>query len=315
MRSNDRLLSILRVLGRKGRSLSLTELAASVDLPKSTTLRFVRSLEPGGWVVRDGTGSYVLGSAVIALASQYLSSDPVLVEARPLMEALRDEISETISLSRVMGLQRTCLQESPSLEDLRLVLGVGSVGPLHAGASGLVLLAHLPRDMREEVYRAGLPKYTRDTITDPEVLEVECDAIRRRGWAITHGQKTAGGIAVAVPITDPHAGGLVSALGIFGPEARFDAGRDEHRWIDALLNTAAAIERAARLHPGAAPAARECPAGYRSGGGGQVAVGTPEDDLGVEPFDDEQQDDAHQREDDRQGPDPRDLQLVGERTE
>jgi DNA-binding IclR family transcriptional regulator len=163
------------------------------------------------------------------------------------MRALRDELGETISLSRVMGLQRTCLQEWPSQEDLRLVLGVGSVGPLHAGASGLVLLAHLRAEVREQVYTAGLARYTPDTLTDPEVLETACAAIRERGWAVTHGQKTAGGIAIAVPIADPSAGGVVSVLGIFGPQARFDPDTDERRWREALQQTASEIERAASV--------------------------------------------------------------------
>ena len=249
MRANDRLLSILRVLGESGRPLSLTELADFVDLPKSTTLRFVRSLEPEGWIVRNAERHYVLGPAAITLASQYLSSDPVLVAAPPLMRELRDALGETISLSRVMGFQRTCLQEFPSLEPLRLVLGVGSVGPLHAGASGLLLLAHLPAEVRKEVYNAGLLRYTPHTPTDPADLEVRCEVVREQGWAITHGHKTAGGIAIAVRVSDPNAPGSVSALGIFGPQARFEPEKDEQRWREALLACAAEIEHAAAPRP------------------------------------------------------------------
>ncbi|MPZ88268.1 MAG: helix-turn-helix domain-containing protein [Nitriliruptorales bacterium] len=248
MRANDRLLSILWVLGESGHPLSLTALADFVHLPKSTTLRFVRSLEPDGWIVRDGDGQYVLGPAVIALASQYLSSDPVLAAAPPLMRDLRDALGETISLSRVIGLERICLQEFPSQEALRLVLGVGSVGPLHAGASGLLLLAHLSPEVRREVYDAGLPRYTSITLTDPAALEEECAAIRERGWARTYGQKTAGGAAIAVSLSDPNAPGSVSALGIFGPQARFEPDQDERRWREALQECAATIERTAALH-------------------------------------------------------------------
>jgi IclR family transcriptional regulator, acetate operon repressor len=242
------MLAILRALGERGRPVSLTALADSVHLPKSTTLRFLRSLEPDGWIVRNNDGHYVIGPAVIALANQYLSSDPVLMVAPPMMRDLRDALGETISLSRVMGLERTCLQEFPSLEPLRLVLGVGSVGPLHAGASGLLLLAHLSAEVRREVYEAGLPRYTSTTLTEPAALEEECAVIRERGWAITHGQKTAGGIAIAVPVSDPNAPGSVSALGIFGPQARFDRDHDEQRWREALQECAAALEHAGAVH-------------------------------------------------------------------
>ena len=245
MRANDRLLAILCVLGERGQPISLTELADLVGLPKSTSLRFLRSLEPDGWIVRNPEGHYSLGPAVVALASQYVSSDPVLAAAPSLMRELRNRLGETISLSRVMGLGRTCLQEFPSLEPLRLVLGVGNVGPLHAGASGLLLLAHLATDVRQEVYAAGLRRFTPITPTRPAELEKECAAIRDQGWAITYGQRTAGGVAVAVPVADHNAPGGVSALGVFGPQARFDTKADERRWRDALLECAATLATAA----------------------------------------------------------------------
>ena len=245
MRANDRLLSVLCVLGDCGQPLSVTELADLVGLPKSTSLRFLRSLEQGGWVVRNPNGHYSLGPAVVALASQYVSGDPVLTAAPPLMRKLRERLGETISLSRVMGLGRTCLVEFPSREPLRLVLGVGNVGPLHAGASGLLLLANLASEVRREVYAAGLQRFTPITPTSPAALETECAAIRDQGWAVTFGQRTTGGVAMAVPVPDHNAQGGLSALGIFGPQARFDPKSDERRWREALLECAAELARAA----------------------------------------------------------------------
>src|SRR5919106_5000885 len=125
MRANDRLLRILGALAERPRPLTLTELARRVELPKPTALRFLRWLEPEGWVVRGTDDRYTLGPAILALAGRYVSSDPVLLTAAPLMEELRDELGETISLSRIMGTARTCVQEFPSLESLRLEIGGG----------------------------------------------------------------------------------------------------------------------------------------------------------------------------------------------
>jgi DNA-binding IclR family transcriptional regulator len=243
MRGNDRLLAILGALGEQQQT-SLSEIADRVGLPRPTTLRFLRSLEPSGWVVRNDDGQYALGPAVLALAGRYLSADSLLVAASPLMRALRDSLGETISLSRVSGSQRTCVQEFPSTQSLRLVLGLGEQGPLHAGASGLVLLAHLSPERRAAVLEADLPAYTERTITSREHLEEECALIRERGWVLTQGQKTAGGVALAVPLHEPGPRGEVSALGIFGPEARCRTVTDERRWLDGLRECAAAITAA-----------------------------------------------------------------------
>lgn len=253
MRANDRLLRILGVLAERSRPLTLTELSGLVELPKSTALRFLRWLEPDGWVVRDTDDRYTLGPAVLALAGRYVSTDPILLAAAPLMAKLRDELGETISLSRVMGNARTCVQEFPSLESLRLVIGVGSIGPLHAGASGLLLLSHLDPRQRESVYAQGLPAFTKNTTTDPEELEAQCATIRKQRWAMTRGQKTLGGVAIAVPVRDRGAYASTSALGVYGPEARFVDRRDRRRWIDALTACAREIEDAARLRTSLSP--------------------------------------------------------------
>ena len=116
--------------------MNLTLVAEAVELPKSTALRFLRDLEEAGWVARDNAGVYSLGATVVGLAAQYIAHNEMVAAAAPAMRDLRDKIDETVSLSRRVGLIRVCVQEFPSRKALRLVLGVGERGPLHAGASG-----------------------------------------------------------------------------------------------------------------------------------------------------------------------------------
>lgn len=227
MRSSERLLGILHALGNSP-AISLTEIAAIVGLPKSTTLRFLGALEPDGWIINDEAGRYRLGPSVLAIASQYIAHDSLVVAASRPMRELRDELKETISLSRAAGGIRVCVREVPSLEPLRLVLGVGQTGPLHAGASGLLLLAYTSRERRQRVYEQGLAPYTSRTIVDPERLEAEVKCIRARGWAISHGQKT------------------VRWHRYRGPRARPCAGHDRRAWD---LRTRGAVPRAPRPTP------------------------------------------------------------------
>jgi len=240
VRGAQRLFIIIEHLS--ARPMTLTEVARSVDLPKSTALRFLRTLEESGWVVRDKDGVYALGPAIVGLAAQYLSGNPLVEVATPAIRALNAELDETISLSRRVGLTRVCVQEFPSTKNLRLVLGLGERGPLHAGASGLLLFAYMPPHERQRLADQGFERYTSRTITDLDKLEAEAVKIRERGWALTQGQKTVGGLAIAVPITVPGTNGEIAALGIFGPEARCSTKREQRRWLDALLETAKEID-------------------------------------------------------------------------
>lgn len=244
MRGVQRLFVIVERLSAQ--PMTLTEVAKSADLPKSTTLRFLRILEESGWVFRDDAGVYSLGAALAGLADQYFAGNPLVAAATPPMRALHAKIDETISLSRRVGLTRVCVQEFASTKNLRLVLGLGEQGPLHAGASGLLLFAYMPHEDRKRLAEQGFERYTSRTITELRALETEAEKIRAQGWAITKGQKTQGGFAIAVPIIEPGSGGDVAALGIFGPEIRVSTKKDQDLWRESLLETAKEINEATR---------------------------------------------------------------------
>ena len=237
VRGAQRLFLIVDRLSAK--PMTLTEVARETDLPKSTALRFLRTLEEGEWVYRDQTGVYSLGAAIAGLAAQYLSGDPLVGAATPPMRALRAELDETISLSRRVGLSRVCVQEFPSTQNLRLVLGLGEQGPLHAGASGLLLFAYMPDEERARLAEMGFARYTDCTPTSLGELEGEVERIRAQGWALTRGQRTEGGLAIAVPVYSPS--GEVAALGVYGPEIRCATRREQERWRGELSAAAADI--------------------------------------------------------------------------
>src|SRR5919198_5662976 len=62
VQSLDRALGILEILGRAEGELSLAEVAARVELPKSTVHRLLGTMELRGFVARDPlSGGYRLG--------------------------------------------------------------------------------------------------------------------------------------------------------------------------------------------------------------------------------------------------------------
>lgn len=242
MRGSQRLFTIIEELSRE--SMNLTEVAEAVNLPKSTVLRFLRDLEEAGWAARDNEGVYSLGATVVGLAAQYIVHNEMVAAATPAMRDLRDKLDETVSLSRRVGLIRVCVQEFPSKKNLRLVLGIGERGPLHAGASGILLYAHMPEEERRRLAETGFERFTKRTITDFESLEEEAEKVRKQGWALTKSTRTEGGVAIAVPLSDPGADGEIAALGLFGPELRCSTKAERERWLRALLQTAETIQSA-----------------------------------------------------------------------
>ncbi len=91
---------------------------------------------------------------------------------------------------------------------------------LHTGAAGKVLLAFAPPEVQAKVLNKGtLKKLTPNTITDPEKLARELEAIRRRGYAFSAGERVSDVWSVTAPVFD-HEGKICGAIGITGPAYR-----------------------------------------------------------------------------------------------
>jgi DNA-binding IclR family transcriptional regulator len=84
---------------------------------------------------------------------------------------------------------------------------------LHASGIGLVLLAHAPERVQQEVLEGPLERFTDHTIVDPARLKTVLARVRRDGVAVSDRQVTDDAMSVAAPITD--AGGeVIAALSV-----------------------------------------------------------------------------------------------------
>ena len=103
---------------------------------------------------------------------------------------------------------------------LRIASQVGMRLPAHCTGVGKVLMAYLPEDERRElISKKGLPRFTRNTLTDPLALERELARIRERGFAIDNEEIMDSLRCVAAPIRN-QTGEVISAISLSGPVSR-----------------------------------------------------------------------------------------------
>jgi DNA-binding IclR family transcriptional regulator len=96
---------------------------------------------------------------------------------------------------------------------------IGQRTPLHATASGKMLLAWMDAVSLKEFLSSRLHRYTPETVTKPTLLEAELARVREQGWASTTEEFEVGLNAVAAPILDA-TGDVVGAVGTSGPSYR-----------------------------------------------------------------------------------------------
>lgn len=222
----DKSVSILSALAERG-PLTLAELVAATGVARPTAHRLATALEAHRLARRDEAGRWALGIRLAAWGTAAVGAGLAEV-ARPVLRALRDSTGESAQLFVREGDRRVCLASIEPPSGLRNTVPVGASLPLAAGSGGKVLLAWAPPG------------------TDPAGADpAELEAIRRRGWTASVGEREPGVASVSAPVLDA-AGVAIASVGVSGPIDRLgpDPGR---RFASTVVEAAADIARRAGL--------------------------------------------------------------------
>ena len=224
----DRALRILAVLGG-GRRMSLSEIAAAIDLAPSTVHGLVRTLLAHGMVAQEpDSGRYRLGPATLRLGNVYLDT----LELRSRVAIWAQELATRTAV--LLRDEVVVVAHEPRPDGTRQMPEVGIVIPAHASALGKALLAFTP-----EPLSAPLRSMTGDTLTDPVALAGQLEKIRATGIADEVEEAVLGECGVAAAVFDS-SGQPAGALGLVVPTARWPLPPEA---VDALRDTARAVSR------------------------------------------------------------------------
>ena len=220
-------LDILALFDRDRPDWAEHEIATALELPTSTAHRLLGSLRGRGYVVRMRGGRYRLGPAAIALGRR-TAHDAVTPALRTALEQVASETGETalVGVRDPDGGGLVILDRIESPQRLRLVLDIGQVVPLHAGAASKALLAHLPPSDIEAVATGPLPRLGPATTTDPAALLRDLESVRRAGHALSREEAIKGGWGVASPVLGVD-GRPQAVLGMIAPVARYSREAEE----------------------------------------------------------------------------------------
>lgn len=231
IQSVDRAIQILEILARNGRT-GVSEVAVELGVHKSTASRLLAALESRDLVEQDaGRGKYDIGVGVLRLASSVSARLSIVQRVRPSLERLAEELGETANLAVCRDGRAINLDQAMGPSPLASHDWIGNSTPLHATASGKILLAAMDSAERARVLgRRALTRYTDATVTDRRALDVQLHEIDQTGYASTFGEYVSGLNAAAVGVID-HRGQVVGSISLSGPAVRFDPADPEVRKI------------------------------------------------------------------------------------
>jgi len=212
----QRAFQMLKSVAESPAEQSLSDLARNLGWSKSTTHGLIQSLLNVGALEQGPAGKkFVLGPAVVDLAFHNGNYFQIGNKARPILEALRDQIGETVFLG-VLGRSRGIIvATAESKKSLKISAPPGTSISLLAGALGKVYLASLPKDQAVKfIQERELPRYTDKTMTDKSDFISEISKVRQDGYAVDDEEYLPGVRAVAVSVGNRR--GLQLALWVVG---------------------------------------------------------------------------------------------------
>ncbi len=169
----ERVLNILELLSAHPDGLTLTGIAEAISAPKSTIFPIIQTMLDRRFIYLDKpTLKYTVGIASFCVGASYSSNKNVLEFINNEIKYIVNEIDETCQMGILDGGQVLyVLKVDPDKKiDIRLISHVGKRLPAYCTALGKALLYHFDIEALRLLYPDGLKAYTKNTITNFEVL-------------------------------------------------------------------------------------------------------------------------------------------------
>ena len=212
--------------------MTVREIEETTGIPRSTVHRFLLSLEERGWAYQDPpAGGYRLGIRFLFLSSRSSYYDELVKAAEPEMTSLMLETGNTSVLSVSEGTTGLCVHSVEPSSPMKFTAHRGMSIPLHAGATGKILLAYSSPEVRARVLSSPLRSPVDGAEIDRAALEEELARIREMGYASSREEWMRHAGDISVPVFDRNRE-FVAQIGVAGfAETVFQAFDDSLRLL------------------------------------------------------------------------------------
>lgn len=210
--------AVLRILGDAPEGLSLGKIAQRAGLARSTVQRLIGALETERLVMKGSQpGRIVLGPELLRLA--HLAFPSIIHRIRPIMEALSNELAETVDFATIANGKMMFLDQVAGRHRLMAVSHVGDAFPLYCSSVGKAYLATLSTDQIERLIGTRYEARTPATLATLDDLLANLENTRRTGIGLDVEEHSPG--ICAVGFCFPDEAGNWFGLSVPVPTQRF----------------------------------------------------------------------------------------------
>ena len=215
---------ILKALGQASDGLKAADLARNLDIPVTTTLRIMATLQLEG-LARKVEGRFELGPVLIQLGNAALAGAEIRELAQPLLQKLTATVDETSHLAIPCDDRALIVAVQDSPHPLGAASRPGFLAELHCSSTGKIFLAYLYRERLAGMIAESRPtRRTPQTLTSIADLRREADLSLKRGYSLDNEVFNEGVRCLAAPVFGSD-GKVAAAIGITAATVRFPKDR------------------------------------------------------------------------------------------
>jgi IclR family transcriptional regulator, acetate operon repressor len=205
------------------------EASRANGLSRSATYRIISLLRDRGYLEPVlSTDAFRLGVKAVEIGSAALNRIELVTCAEPFLRDAAEAASETSFLAVFDEPDMVYVARSEGASyAMQLSARLGARRPVHATGLGKAFLSGLPANEAQRlITQLDFKPLTPNTITDPNQMLKELEAIRRRGYAIDNVENEPGVACFAAPVFDQQRR-AVAAISLAGPAERILSNEDQ----------------------------------------------------------------------------------------
>ncbi|MEM7320500.1 MAG: IclR family transcriptional regulator [Pseudomonadota bacterium] len=237
---------VLDLVASYQRPVRFTELLDHGGYPKATLYRFLQTLTNQRMLSYDSERqTYAPGLRLVRLAHAAWGQSSLAPIARPHIDALSRDLSETVHLAQLDSGQVLYVDKRNATDPVEMYSQAGKVGPAYCTGVGKAILAFLPDDvLTSAISQQSFHRFTSNTLANEADLRGELEEIRQSGFAFDREEHEPGIICVALPILTER-GRVLGAISVTGLTSRTNL-KELESWAPRVRETATDIGREAQ---------------------------------------------------------------------
>lgn len=220
--SVEKVFQIIEMMAQSREPLRLQDISLKVEMPASTTLRFINTLMTCGYANQNpNTLRYSLSLKFMHIGSLVSSQMSIRDIAHPYLVELSRKCDESVCLAIEQDKEIVYIDVIDGPDGmLKITQRIGKVAPIHStGIGKLMLLNYDSKQINQIIAVKDLKALTPNTITSKEELLKELAKVKMQGYALDDEECELGARCLSAGIKD-YTGKYVAGISVSGPISR-----------------------------------------------------------------------------------------------